>query len=284
MAITKALGQPARALPRGAERSRPPPVSTACGGAADSVVPTRRGLAPGARRSNRGRLLVRGGGEGGQDAGAAARVADTEVDDGLLRVEIPTSDVRQSIRVGGIAVGRGRGVAITVVAPESEAYQAGLREGCRLVAISDPARAGEMWVLNERVSLRFVRDSLRMRIAPTITLVVEPPSEEWAAAAAEQAKARREAAAASEQSEEGAAGTVAEELEAAARRQARDKSAVERRIQARKDYLGEVSERDDSKFFALIAAAFFLPAIVILLVAFGSGYMDELQMNNLRGL
>lgn len=58
---------------------------------------------------------------------------------------------------------------------------------------------------------------------------------------------------------------------------------MERRIQARKDYLGEVSQRNDGKLFASLAAVFFLPALVILLVAFGSGYMDQLQMNTLRG-
>lgn len=44
--------------------------------------------------------------------------------------------------------------------------------GQRLFEISDPIRADEMWVLNDRPSLRFVRDALQMRRAPTIDLVL----------------------------------------------------------------------------------------------------------------
>jgi len=201
----------------------------------------------------------------------------------LLRVEIPTSDVKQSLRVGGMAAGRGRAIFITVVAPDSAAYEAGLREGCRLVAISDPARSEELWVLNDRVSLRFVRDSLRMRISPTIILVVEPPSKDWTSMSqAESATAATEGGVAVSGFQE--AERLQEELELARQRQARLKSEVEQRIKARKAYLGEVGQRDDSKLFAGLAAAFFLPAIVILTVAFASGYMDTLQMNTLRGL
>ena len=44
--------------------------------------------------------------------------------------------------------------------------------GQRLYEISDPIRADEMWVLNDRPSVRFVRDALTMRRAPTIDLVL----------------------------------------------------------------------------------------------------------------
>ena len=44
--------------------------------------------------------------------------------------------------------------------------------GQRLYEISDPIRSDEMWVLNDRPSLRFVRDALTMRRAPTIELVL----------------------------------------------------------------------------------------------------------------
>lgn len=50
--------------------------------------------------------------------------------------------------------------------------QAGVLRGQRLYEISDPIRADEMWVLNDRPSLRFVRDALSMRRAPTIDLVL----------------------------------------------------------------------------------------------------------------
>ncbi len=64
-------------------------------------------------------------------------------------------------------------------------WQAGVLRGQRLYEISDPIRADEMWVLNDRPSLRFVRDAFSMRRSPTIDLVlsrmpeaepVSPPS------------------------------------------------------------------------------------------------------------
>ena len=44
--------------------------------------------------------------------------------------------------------------------------------GQRLLEISDPIRTTEMWVLNDRPSIRFVRDALLMRRADTIDLVL----------------------------------------------------------------------------------------------------------------
>ncbi len=67
--------------------------------------------------------------------------------------------------------------------------------GQRLFEISDPIRADEMWVLNDRPSLRFVRDALTMRRAPTIDLVLlrlpeaEPVSQPAALASAASADA-----------------------------------------------------------------------------------------------
>jgi len=64
----------------------------------------------------------------------------------------------------------------------------------------------------------------------------------------------------------------------------REKSMVEARIKARKDYLNVVGQRDDSKLFILLGTAFLLPAAVILAVAFATGYLDALQVDTLRGL
>ena len=64
-------------------------------------------------------------------------------------------------------------------------------------------------------------------------------------------------------------------------RQQQQVSAAETRMKARKDYLEEVGGRDDSKFFAMVALAFLAPAAIILIAAFASGYMDELQMSTL---
>ncbi len=51
-----------------------------------------------------------------------------------------------------------------------------MRPGQRLLSISDPMSANGMWDLNDRPSIRFVRDALAMRSADTITLVVSRES------------------------------------------------------------------------------------------------------------
>ena len=61
------------------------------------------------------------------------------------------------------------------------------------------------------------------------------------------------------------------------RTQRRQKSRVQERMDARKEALSQVGERDDSKFFAVVAAAFFLPPLLILAWAISSGYLDTLR-------
>lgn len=61
--------------------------------------------------------------------------------------------------------------------------QAGLAPGQQLLGISDPVRYTEVWPLKDNASLRYVRDSVRMRRSPTMTLVLSPqPLPEWEAA------------------------------------------------------------------------------------------------------
>ena len=51
--------------------------------------------------------------------------------------------------------------------------QSGLKKGQKLLAISSPMQSGasgEMWVVNERPSLRFVQDAVRMTRVSSITL------------------------------------------------------------------------------------------------------------------
>ena len=60
------------------------------------------------------------------------------------------------------------------------------------------------------------------------------------------------------------------------RRDRAQKSRVQERMDARKDALAQVGDRDDSKFFAAVAAAFFLPPLVLLVWAAQSGFLDSL--------
>ncbi len=69
----------------------------------------------------------------------------------------------------------------------------------RVFAISDPVRRGEMLELNDRPSLRFVRDALQMQRGEQMELVLskeplaqeEEPQEAWAPPAESESEARR---------------------------------------------------------------------------------------------
>ena len=224
------------------------------------------------------------------------------------RVELPTATAQSGVVFKDIRLGRGKAVVISRVAPQLEEDE-GLRVGQQLLEVSDPIRRGERWELNDRVSLRFVRDAIRMQRGASIEffLSAEPiPDAAEADWAAQQAAAAAEvaAAAAATSSFDNAAtsgasfdegdllsriagegggaappGTIAERLEAQyASRQAEDGrlTALERRVKARQAYMEEADARDDGPFFAGLAAAFLLPALVILGVAASSGYLDKL--------
>lgn len=129
------------------------------------------------------------------------------VDCAACRVELGTAGAQASLGLAATAVGRGKAIMISRVAPGSEAEQAGVRPGQRLLAVSDPVRRDEVWPLGDRSSLRYVRDALRMRRCDTVTLelAVDPmldpgaapggPAGEAAAAAACAAASQDEAAA-----------------------------------------------------------------------------------------
>eukprot|EP00879_Flechtneria_rotunda_P011463 GHRR01011976.1.p1 GENE.GHRR01011976.1~~GHRR01011976.1.p1 ORF type:complete len:148 (+),score=11.74 GHRR01011976.1:206-649(+) len=77
----------------------------------------------------------------GVSEGTSAAVAAT------LRVDIPTADARSCIRFQLVPSGTGQAIAVADVAEGSQAEQAGIQRGMKLVGISDPIRQNEMWEL-----------------------------------------------------------------------------------------------------------------------------------------
>eukprot|EP00775_Hariotina_reticulata_P013100 gene13099-13228_t len=132
-------------------------------------------------------------------------------------VEIPTTDARRCIRFQLVPSGTGQAIVVESVAEGSSAQQAGVKVGMKLSGISDPVRRDEVWQLQDRPSLRYVRDVLRMRANAYIQLQFEPAQ----------------------------------------------------------------PERDDNGFLAVVAASFVLPALIILLVAYSTGYLDNLYSTSL---
>ena len=268
-----------------------------------------------------------------------------------------------------MAVQQGRGTAIVVSAvdPGSQAAAAGVRVGQQLLEVSDPIRYADTWQLNERASLRYVRECIRMRRDAVMQLVLTgQPIPEWqqavaaarAAALDAQQPQQEQAADASTGSQDGddllsaivnaavsgtssdesdseaeAAGrplTMADKLEqryqqqqveaaAEARLVQQQMTALQQRQARRRERLEVVSpavphhwhcvwvllcvcclsttfpgldtvpsvlllppllqddQRNDSKFFAFVAMFFMLPPLIILGVAFGTGYLDSLD-------
>jgi hypothetical protein len=184
--------------------------------------------------------------------------------------------------------------------------QAGVRPGQQVLSVSDPIRFRETWQLNEMVSLRYIKDAIRMRRSETIQLSFSRGTlPGWQPTSAGQGQASTpmpasvfdwpldDAAASGGSFDEapqmllGGEGqeakglTMAGKLErsykekaAAQRRQA---TVVEGRIKRRQEYMDQVAERNDTPFFAGLFLLFVLPAAGILLWAVSSGYLDKLS-------
>ena len=113
-------------------------------------------------------------------------------------LELPTVDVQAAVRLMAVQQGRGTAIVVSAVDPGSQAAAAGVRVGQQLLEVSDPIRYADTWPLNERASLRYVRECIRMRRDAVMQLVLtRQPIPEW-----QQAVAAARAAAAAEAQQE----------------------------------------------------------------------------------
>ncbi|KAF6260043.1 hypothetical protein COO60DRAFT_1700504 [Scenedesmus sp. NREL 46B-D3] len=228
-------------------------------------------------------------------------------------VDIPTADARRCLRFQAVPSGTGQAIVVSAVAEGSSAEEAGVRRGMKLTGISDPVRQYEVWDLQDRPSLRYIRDVLRMRSSSSITLRFQSVAELLQALeAADGTLSLTNNSSSSSSSSEGGntatsdstplssidslsnlasisendGGTIAERLEQQYE-QAQQGSAgkvmtgVEQREQRRKSYMEQVGQRNDSRFLLVLAGSFLLPALVILAVAYSTGYLDSLYANSL---
>lgn len=164
---------------------------------------------------------------------------------------------------------KGQAVFVQKVQSGSESYQAGFRPGQRLVAICDSVRSNEMWSLEDRPSLNFVKMTLQMmrRNPATVQLEVGPPP-----------------LSPLEPPPFDATQTIGEQLEKEFAKASGAKSTtsdVQTRIKRRMDYLQEVEKRNDSVFLGIMFASFVLPAAVILAAAYFTGYLDTLYSSTM---
>eukprot|EP00877_Chromochloris_zofingiensis_P007897 jgi/Chrzof1/3360/Cz12g22090.t1 len=262
-----------------------------------------------------------------------------------LSVSLATREALQSIKFDVMPEGRGQAIVVVAVAEGSEADQAGVTPGLKLTGISDPVRDSEVWQLQDRPSLRFVRDAMRYRVNTNIQFEfitfdmpasvsaggnILPPSSSTttndsatatdSSSTAISDESDVEASSSSSSSNQvvanavdalvGGSGTqntsnsnsssnssspgkaatgmtIADRL--AAQYEESQKvgpglTEVQQRQQRRQDYMNAEGQRDDRGFLLFMLSLFVLPSLVILLVAYFSGYLDSMYQHSLTNL
>jgi len=183
-------------------------------------------------------------------------------------------------------MGSGQAIIVVAVAAGSEADELGVRPGLRLTAISDPIRRSEVWRLQDRPSLKNIRELIKMRSADTITLEFE----QWEGPVPGPMRGDLYSATRSSSSSAGssvpgsAAGSVTSSMDGssssstesigdrlqrqyqASQAAGRSPTAVEQRQQRRQEYMDQSDQRDDRPLLLGLFAAFLLPPLIILLV------------------
>ena len=228
-----------------------------------------------------------------------------------LTVELPTADARTALSFTSVRNGRGIAIVVSSVAAGSEAEALGVRPGMQLLTLSDPIQTSEVWQLNKRSSLRYVKQAIDLRRAQFITLSFTPSSttavvkggneaERVSVGSDDPAPGPASSTSSSSLSSSDAWSTMIVDNNDAATRstttgtttpppktigqrlELRYKQAdagltdLERRQARRKAYFKQSSGRNDAPFFTAVFAAFILPAAVILGVAASTGYLDTL--------
>lgn len=214
--------------------------------------------------------------------------------------DIPTQIIQDSVKFTSLRTRQG--VAIVVQSVKDEAYALGIREGLQLLQVSDPIRSNEIWELNDRSSLKYIQDAIRMRRNEYITIQLSSePHPLWSngttndngtcridGATEESDATSRDMdllAAIVSEDEEGEIiprerkiqSTIGENLMKKAQMKEEQLSALEKRLQRRKEYMSQASGRNDAPFFAFVFSLFFFPSLIILGVAAGTGYLDSLS-------
>jgi len=231
-----------------------------------------------------------------------------------LRVTLDTDEISSSVEFSRTQIGqRSSVILVSRVKAGSVAEQEGLKVGQQLLAISNPSQPEDLWNLNERPSLRFVTDAVRLSRSSTVTIEVTGGGVDTSRASASQSSEPRDeseaslmdnivAAAQSRDPEDrpsssksslldsveevivggkdGGPQTIASKLESAFKEEedsaSRERKQIVARKQRRRDYMERESTRDNTKLALGLAAAFFLPAFGILTYAFSSGLMDRI--------
>ena len=213
-------------------------------------------------------------------------VVDTEPTPGAAQgrrtVTLRTKEARQTLRFVEGRVGANKVVLIEAVATGSQAFAAGVRPGDKVIAFSDPVRDAVLWTLSANdASLRFIKDALRLRISPELTIVLEPLEDAEAAVEAQQDVNRQRALAELSRSQ-----PKEEDGEDAAEDEDAEAPLVpppwsgglptvsQRRNAKRQERLEEVGKRNDSLFFSALLAGVLATPVIILVLTYTQGWLE----------
>ena len=190
---------------------------------------------------------------------------------GARAVTLRTREARASLRFTEGRVQQSTVVLVEAVGVGSEAQEQGVQPGDQVLALSDPVRPAELWQLNSRASVHFVRDALRLRVSPQVTLVLAPLEDAAGAVAAAAAAAAQQQQHSVEQ-RSGAEG----DADAVSPNERPLPSAAQRRIKKRSEYLDVVSQRNDAPFFAALLVGVLATPLLLLALAYSNGWLLQL--------
>ena len=225
-----------------------------------------------------------------------------------ILLDLPTRDVREYVSFGSVMNRNGKSVVVTACDPRSVSYERGVVPGMRLVGISDPMR-DTIWELTDTASLRYVKDTIKMRHSDSICLIFVPATlsgkvhedvsgmsglGKQVSSSNSGGKANSdtfppvdpemEANAPKFYSED--ASTSGDSMRSYERllksenalMNSNAAARMKKRMSLRKNYMQQASERNDTSFFFAVSITLVLPSVVILSVAYFSGYLDALAM------
>eukprot|EP00798_Chlamydomonas_sp_ICE-L_P017655 gene17655-24001_t len=209
---------------------------------------------------------------------------------------VEAQDKTLNLLLENLADGAGQAVVVVGVLEDSPADKAGIVAGMKVLAVSDPVKTTDMFMMNERPSLRFVKDALRMRRTLPVEIWLQP---NFITAAPELPEPSPQAV----QSDNGVLGslenlvsdsdgsesddngiTLANNLASRYEetiRQKRLDNEVRQRIERRQAYMAVDDARDDTKLILGLVVAFVGPAFAILAYAASSGFLDNMYLSSL---
>jgi len=202
---------------------------------------------------------------------------------------LKANELQRSLLLDVLPEGKGQALVVVGVLEGSQADAAGIIPGQKILSISDPIRQDEMWSVGDRPSLRFFKDTLQVMRNKDVTIELSK-SALYTCRPSEADESRQNSSpldlSISSRLSAGVMNnsTVGDKLAEQYKRtasQERQVSEVQKRIARRKEYMLEVSKRSDQGLIGWAVALFVGPAVLILTIAYLSGFLDNMYINSL---